>query len=115
MACSPIPSTESSPGHLAPAAIKYIGTGWMDMGNKVPAGKLTSFKSAVTLTNQAGEVHFPFFDVERNVNGLLLTRINGNFAPDDTVYWNDTPVPVVGTPSNPVVNLTGISSAGKRP
>ena len=81
------------------------------LGNKVPAGKLTSYKSAVTLTNQAGEVHFPFFDVERNVNGILLTRINGSYSPDDTVYWNDTPVPVVGTPSNPVVNLAGLSSA----
>ncbi|MDN3581057.1 gliding motility-associated C-terminal domain-containing protein [Mucilaginibacter flavus] len=79
-------------------------------GNKVPA---TSgiFQTSITIATTAGEVHFPFFDVERNVNGLLLTRINGTFAPNDTLYWDDSPITVVGTPSNPVKNLSGLSSA----
>ena len=79
-------------------------------GHKVPPIASATYQTSITLTNQAGEVHFPFFDVERNVNGLLLTRINGDFAPDDTVYWNDTQIPIIGTPSNPIKNLTGISS-----
>ena len=45
-----------------------------------------------------------------NVNGTLLTRLNGINAPDNIVYWNDTPITVVGTPSKPIKNLTGINS-----
>ncbi len=81
------------------------------MGNKAPTGGLSAYTANVSLANTAGEVHFPFFDVERNVNGIILTRINGNEAPDDTVYWDDTPITVVGTPPNPIKNLTGISSS----
>ncbi|RKR84531.1 gliding motility-associated-like protein [Mucilaginibacter gracilis] len=80
------------------------------LGNKVSAGGTTNFNVSVGITTVAGEVHFPFFDVERNVNGLLLSRINGIYAPDDTLYWDDTPITKVGTPSNPLKNLTGISS-----
>src|SRR5690606_30509481 len=36
-----------------------------------------------------GEVHFPFLDVENNVNGIIIKRINGANAPDYTVHWND--------------------------
>lgn len=55
-------------------------------------------------------MHFPFFDVERNTNGIVLTRTNGIYAPDDTVYWDDSPISPVGTRSNPQKNLTGQSS-----
>ncbi|MEZ2441110.1 gliding motility-associated C-terminal domain-containing protein [Chitinophaga sp. RCC_12] len=37
----------------------------------------------------SGEVHFPYMDVENNVNGIVITRTNGSNAPDPTVYWND--------------------------
>ncbi|WP_448699096.1 gliding motility-associated C-terminal domain-containing protein [Mucilaginibacter sp. AW1-3] len=80
------------------------------LGNKVPAstGKYTA---AIRLSLYGAEVHFPFFDVERNINGILLTRTNGNLSPDYTVYWDDSPITVTGgTPSNPLVNTTGISS-----
>lgn len=76
-------------------------------GNKVPAGNYTSNLNAVLY---GGEVHFPFFDVERNVNGIKLTRNNGFLSPDFTVYWDDSPVTLTGTPSNPVTNLTGLNS-----
>jgi gliding motility-associated-like protein/uncharacterized repeat protein (TIGR01451 family) len=79
-------------------------------GNKVPADTLKDYTAMVKLTTKAGEVHFPFFDVERNVNGIRLTRINGSYAPDDTLYWDDSPIPLIGTPSNPIKNLTGLSS-----
>jgi len=79
-------------------------------GNKVPGGTLANYAANVSIKSTAGEVHFPFFDVERNVNGLLLTRTNGNLAPNDTLYWDDSQISVVGTPSNPVKNTTGISS-----
>jgi len=85
------------------------------LGNKVPAstGKYTV---AIKLSLYGAEVHFPFFDVERNINGILLTRTNGNLAPDYTVYWDDTPINAISTPldpitpSNPIKNITGINS-----
>ncbi len=80
------------------------------LGNKTPANTSGAYTAQITVTNKAGEVHFPYFDVERNIYGLILTRINGNYAPDDTIYWNDSPITIVGTPPNPIVNLTGISS-----
>jgi gliding motility-associated-like protein/uncharacterized repeat protein (TIGR01451 family) len=79
-------------------------------GNPVPPDTAVNYNARVTLIANAGEVHFPFFDVERNVNGLKLTRVNGNRALDDTIYWDDSPLPLIGTPSNPITNLTGISS-----
>ncbi|WP_162946654.1 Ig-like domain-containing protein [Chitinophaga barathri] len=45
-----------------------------------------------------GEVHFPFIDVENNVNGIIINRIGGG---NDLVNWDDTPITVTGTPSNP--------------
>lgn len=80
-------------------------------GKKVPANALAAYNANITIITTAGEVHFPFFDVERNVNGLKLSRTNGIYAPDDTLFWDDSPITVVGTPSNPIKNLTGISSA----
>lgn len=80
-------------------------------GNKVAATPIGSLTVGISVTLFGGEVHFPFFDVERNVNGILLTRINGPSAPENTLYWNDTPITlIVGTPSNPRINLTGLNS-----
>jgi gliding motility-associated-like protein len=81
------------------------------LGNKVPGNNLAIYATNISLATTAGEVHFPFFDTERNVNGIILTRTNGSFALDDTVYWDDTPIVALGTPSNPLKNLTGISSS----
>ncbi|WP_439696521.1 gliding motility-associated C-terminal domain-containing protein [Mucilaginibacter sp. AW1-7] len=81
------------------------------LGTKVAGNSSLSLQVNITIATTAGEVHFPFFDVERNVNGLLLTRTNGTYAPDDSLYWDDTPISIVGTSSNPVKNLTGLSSA----
>lgn len=80
------------------------------LGGKVAADTLNGYNAQIAITSTAGEVHFPFFDVERNINGILLTRLNGSKAPDNTLYWDDTPIPVVGTPSNPRKSLTGINS-----
>ncbi len=78
-------------------------------GNKVPA-IAADYNVTVGVSLYAAEVHFPFFDVERNVNGIKLTRINGANAPEYTIHWDDSPIIVVGTPSNPVKNVNGISS-----
>lgn len=79
-------------------------------GNKVPADTVSGYKAGITINTTAGEVHFPFIDVERNVNGILLTRLNGLSAPDNVMYWDDSQITVLGTPSNPIKNITGINS-----
>jgi len=76
-------------------------------GNTVPAN---TYNLNINAVLNSGEVHFPFFDVERNVNGIIVTRLNGYKAPDDTIFWDDSPITIVGTPSNPITNLTGLSS-----
>jgi gliding motility-associated-like protein len=79
------------------------------LGNKAPA-TVSLYNINISINVYAGEVHFPFFDVERNINGIILTRLNGFGAPDYKVYWDDSPISVVGTPSSPVTNTTGLSS-----
>ena len=98
-------------GTVNPGTNQVFWDGLDGSGNTVPADPLADYNANITIKTKAGEVHFPFFDVERNVNGIILTRINGNKAPNDTVYWDDSPLTLLGTPSNPIKNLTGISSA----
>ncbi len=67
--------------------------------------------SAIKVTLLAGEVHFPFIDVENNPGGIIITSTNGVGSGDNTVYWDDTNISAVGTASSPrstVIN--GISS-----
>lgn len=78
-------------------------------GAKAPVSA-TPYAINISVSLFAAEVHFPFFDVERNVRGILLTRINGTAAPDNTIYWDDSNISLNGTPSNPLKNLNGISS-----
>jgi gliding motility-associated-like protein/uncharacterized repeat protein (TIGR01451 family) len=109
----PIDRTLTGPSTLGTNAIKWDGLD--GLGNKVPAGA-TVYTANINLSLKSAEVHFPFFDVERNVNGTKLTRTTGANAPDNTVYWDDSlikipttsPAPVV--PSSPIVNLTGMDS-----
>lgn len=79
------------------------------LGNKIPAGP-TTYNADLAISLFNAEVHFPFFDVERNINGIKLTRTTGFGAPDNTVYWDDSPITLSGTPSSPITNLTGINS-----
>lgn len=80
------------------------------LGNAIPHNA-APFKIKIDLALFAAEVHFPFFDVERNVNGIKLTRTNGLNAPDDNLYWDDRDITNPGLPSAPITNLTGVSSA----
>lgn len=96
---------------IANAGVNQVAWDGLDgQGNKVPASTV-SFPLSVTTILNGGEVHFPFFDVERNINGILLTRSNGDNSPDNTVYWDDSPInQTASTPSNPVTNTNGINS-----
>jgi len=78
-------------------------------GNKISAGSAT-YNASLVVTLFSAEVHCPFIDVERNVNGIKLTRTTGNGAPDNIIYWDDSDITSTGTSSNPQTNLSGISS-----
>jgi gliding motility-associated-like protein/uncharacterized repeat protein (TIGR01451 family) len=61
---------------------------------------------------QGAEVHFPFFDVENNVNGIILEELEDNgTVKNDIVYWNDTGLGTGTGAPDPLVNATtGLSS-----
>ena len=66
-------------------------------GATVPPG---AYAFEVTFSPYRGEVHFPYFDVERNPNGLIIERLNGP-APLPgttvyTVYYDDRTIGAAG-------------------
>jgi len=97
-------------GNILAGTNTVVWDGTNGLNNKVPPGNYNTTLNAILF---GGEVHFPFFDVERNVNGILLTRLNGVGAADPTVYWDDSPITysAPSTPPNPIKTpSTGISS-----
>jgi gliding motility-associated-like protein/uncharacterized repeat protein (TIGR01451 family) len=99
--------TLSGPSNSGANTINWDGLD--GIGNKLPASTV-SYTANITLQLFSAEVHFPFFDVERNVNGIKLTRTGGAGAPDNNIYWDDSQISAVGTPSSPLKNTTGLSS-----
>ena len=98
-------------------------------GASIPAG---TAPASITVQLQGAEVHFPYFDMENNIDGIKLELLNHELLPgqevvkSDIVYWNDTGIPINnigGNASNPInnshlpsslggANSAGISSAG---
>ncbi|RYY32833.1 MAG: DUF11 domain-containing protein [Sphingobacteriaceae bacterium] len=92
-------------------------------GNLLPPGPITPL---VETFLRSAEVHFPYIDMEINPQGIIieLTENNTSYNVDpskinpseysDIVYWDDSNITNAGVPgrnsSNPVVNLTGVSS-----
>jgi hypothetical protein len=64
----------------------------------------------ITLDSSYAEVHFPFYDVESNQNGYILTRLNGPGAPDNKIYWDDRAFTDVKNFQNNMDMRGGISS-----
>ncbi|WP_188504109.1 DUF7507 domain-containing protein, partial [Parapedobacter pyrenivorans] len=77
----------------------------------------------VTVKMQGAEVHFPYFDVEENRNGIVIELLdpdNLSNAVSDMVYWDDSditplfPTSIPPTPVNnshlPPANSSGVSS-----
>jgi hypothetical protein len=67
--------------------------------------------SSIKVAFKAGEVHFPFIDVENNPTGIEITRLGGGPG-TTTVYWDDTNIPSSAGPSSPKTQLTGVTSVG---
>ncbi|RYG07692.1 MAG: hypothetical protein EOO07_26955, partial [Chitinophagaceae bacterium] len=92
-------------------------------GNLVQPGPITPL---VQTFLRSAEVHFPYIDMEINPQGLIIELIENNIGYNvnpsnpipseysDVVYWDDSDITNAGVggsnSSNPVTNLTGISS-----
>lgn len=108
-----IKSTNTTP------AIERVLTGFSDQGaNEIfwdgkgsngsyfPAGT-DNATIAVQLTG--AEVHFPFIDMEYNINGIIIQRLvdgSATAVASSNVFWDDTDIPTTsnGSPSNPKNN-----------
>ena len=79
-------------------------------GNPLTAGT-TPYQSKLSFFT--GDVHFPFLDPENNPVGLIIQRVNptNTIVEDSTVYYNDSGLPLVGSPTNPISALAGIDSS----
>ncbi len=90
----------------------------------IPAG---TAPASITVQLQGAEVHFPYFDMENNINGIKLELLDHELllpsqevVKSDIVYWNDTDISnsSYGNPSNPKNNshlsssLGGVGSSG---
>lgn len=75
-------------------------------GNLVPAGNV-SYNATISLN--AGEVHFPFLDIENNLSGITIQNTTSN---DATIYFDNNYDNVLlnGTPPNPLTALEGVDS-----
>jgi gliding motility-associated-like protein/uncharacterized repeat protein (TIGR01451 family) len=93
-------------------ANKFVWPGLDNNGNLLPAG---TYVIQVSISSIEGEVHFPYFDMETNPNGLKLERLNRDDGSREPaiIYWDDSDIPRgnnLAEHSNPIVNLEGILS-----
>lgn len=82
------------------------------VGRFIPEGKDYIIGIAVSIVE--GEIHFPYFDMEINPNGILVDRMNvdGSRHSDAIMYWDDTAI-TEGLPtesSKPTLNRVGTPS-----
>ncbi|MGN8059758.1 beta strand repeat-containing protein, partial [Pedobacter sp. 22163] len=63
-----------------------------------------SIPATLTVQLQGAEVHFPYFDMEVNPNGLILDLLatDNSSVQSNIVYWNDADIPVKDVASNPI-------------
>ncbi len=89
---------------------KVLWDGKNGLGATVATG--TIVKAKVTMTLATSEVHFPFIDVESNINGIKILRLSSDYnsAASSIVYWNDAGLSG-GVPPNPLTNVSGGQSS----
>ena len=68
---------------------------------------------------KSAEIHFPFFDLENNKNGLLLNQLNAEWTAveRDSIYWDDSSLTGLGTVSSaedPLSMTEGTKSPGHK-
>lgn len=87
--------------------VEILWDGKNGTGANVEAGAMIKIQVDVT----AGEIHFPFSDVESNREGIIIGQLSadGNYEPTGnyTVYWDDSNIgstPANTVASNPLFN-----------
>nr|WP_121271456.1 Ig-like domain-containing protein [Pedobacter schmidteae] len=80
------------------------------LGNPLPSG---NSPAKLTIRLQGAEVHFPYFDMEINPNGIKLELLNAglNAVESDIVYWNDTDITLTSGVNNPPSNPINASQS----
>ncbi|WP_210353284.1 Ig-like domain-containing protein [Sphingobacterium tabacisoli] len=81
-------------------------------GNFLPEG--TDYPIGISVSLVKGEIHFPYFDMEINPNGIVVDRVNtdGSIHSDAIMYWDDSDI-TGGQPSErsiPRMNKVGSPS-----
>lgn len=91
---------------------QYIWDGLDGDGNLLPMGK--DYPVDISIASVEGEIHFPYFDMEINPQGILVERVDhdGVVNSPAILYWDDSDITpgLPGESSNPLVNLEGIPS-----
>ena len=81
-------------------------------GYFLPEG--TNYPIGISVSLVKGEIHFPYFDMEINPNGIAVDRVNidGSIHSDAIMFWDDSDI-TGGLPSersNPRMNNVGSPS-----
>ncbi|MDR1079050.1 MAG: hypothetical protein LBL55_10440, partial [Propionibacteriaceae bacterium] len=91
-----------------PGAYSQAFDGRDGLGQTIPFG--TPMMARIWF-DKIGEFHLVMDDIEGRSGGLTLTRLNGDGAPDSTIYWNDTALPTAGrTPTSLLDGRAGVDS-----
>jgi hypothetical protein len=84
----PGPNNVTLTGNAVAGTNSILWDGKDGAGNRVQG---TIGTSAITVGLKAGEVHFPYIDVENNRLGIKITRLGAGVG-NTTVYWDDSPI-----------------------
>jgi uncharacterized repeat protein (TIGR01451 family) len=101
-------------GTAAPGPNSVTWDGKDGLGAVVKS-QTTTFKTVVATLG--GEVHFPLIDAESNINGLIITRLNGATSGTvaspsfntDRIYYND---PALSTVNGVTIGMAGNGGSG---
>jgi LPXTG-site transpeptidase (sortase) family protein len=99
-------------GYASIGSNQIFWDGMDGTGTVVPASS-QAYNARITLN--AGEIHFPFIDVENNPTGFVIIREVPNTNPPDPslLYWDDRTVTQEGgnVPPVPLFSLAGTASS----
>ena len=77
-------------GDAVPGANTLYWDGLDGTGANIPFA--SNFEINYKVEMKGGEVHIMFLDIENNTGGISFKRINGTAAPDNSFYYDHTPV-----------------------
>jgi fimbrial isopeptide formation D2 family protein len=81
-------------------------------GQGAPIAACTTMNARIHY-DSVGEMHVLQSDVEGRAGGIAITRLNGDGAPDSTIYWDDTNITDPRDSTTPVLDGTGgVNSTG---